>query len=270
MSMQDTTATTGRNFDIVNAFNNHGELNITYGTTTGAVPTNLGISLTSGGAVYFDNIGTTASAANAYLDNSSRNSLLRSTSSGAYKTGVEPVENEYVDAAVNGLEAVFYYSTAPADKPDWSYYGLVAEAVALVDPRLVHWTYPAEAYELVDVKEEIEVPDTEDFEEPIVEITLQDDKAIETVVLRTTKRQRVREIPVYSADGYPIVVGGPDGIPVQKTHIIPLMRKETIVRQERRLRDDAKLVPDGVMYDRLAVLLLQKIQRMNGIKSKAA
>ena len=111
--------------------------------------------------VYFPNVGTTASAANVVLDNASTpvNRLLRSTSSIQYKTQVEDLETQRADAIL-GLRPVWYRSLAEADPSEWSYYGLIAEEVAEIEPRLVTWTYPEDAYETVE--ETIEV-DGEEF-----------------------------------------------------------------------------------------------------------
>ncbi len=35
------------------------------------------------------------------------------------------------------------------DRPDWSWYGLIAEGVAKVEPRLVHYGYREDDYDLV-------------------------------------------------------------------------------------------------------------------------
>lgn len=107
--------------------------------------------------VSFPVIGTTASAANAFLDNTSSpaNRLLLSTSSRRYKTEIEDLEHARADAIL-GLRPVWYRSLAEADPNEWSYYGLIAEEVAEVEPRLVSWTYPEDAYETVEVTEEID------------------------------------------------------------------------------------------------------------------
>jgi hypothetical protein len=140
------------------------------------------VRLASTNQVYFPTIGTTASAANAFLNSGSSpaNQLLRSTSSLRYKTDIENIEDERSDAILD-FRPVWYRSTAEADRNDWSWYGLIAEEVAAVEPRLVHWTYLDDAYEEVD--------------------------------------------------------------------------------GEKQLKPDAEMVPDGVQYDRLTVLLLDVVKR---------
>lgn len=87
--------------------------------------------------VHFPSIGTTASAANAFLDNANSNRLLRSTSSARYKHEVEPVRDEQWRRLMS-LRPVTYASLAEADRDDWRWYGLIAEEVAEIDPKLVH------------------------------------------------------------------------------------------------------------------------------------
>jgi hypothetical protein len=146
--------------------------------------TNERLRIANGGTIHFPSVGTTASAANAFLDSASSpaNQLLRSTSSRRYKTDIEDLQDQNADAIL-GLRPVWYRSLAEADRKDWSWYGLIAEEVAEVEPRLVFWTYLEDAYEEVDDK--------------------------------------------------------------------------------RQLKADAEMVPDGVQYDRLTVLLLDLVQRQN-------
>lgn len=164
---------------------------------------------------YYPQIGTTASAANAFLNSGSTpaNELLRSTSSLAYKRDVEPVEQQYSDKVLD-LAPIWYRSNASNDNPEWSWYGLGAEDVAAVDPRLVHWGYQHDDFDMVD-QERVEIVE----------------RKIETIV---------------------------DGKTVFET--IPHELKT--VFQERVLKEGAKLKPDGVMYDRVAVLLLDVVKRL--------
>jgi hypothetical protein len=144
----------------------------------------------STGNPYFPGAATTASAANAVLNSSSSpiNELLRSTSSARYKSAVEDLAPIYADNVLK-LRPVWYRSSCPADDPASSWYGLIAEEVATVEPRLVSWGYRADDYEFIE-------------------------KCV-------------------------------DG-------------KCTI---ERTVRRGAQPVPDGVAYDRVAVLLLSIVQR---------
>jgi hypothetical protein len=79
---------------------------------------------------------TTASAANVVV--SSGGNLNRSTSSAKYKTDIETLEDSYADALLN-IRPVWYRSTCANDNPAYGWWGLIAEEVAAIDPRLVHW-----------------------------------------------------------------------------------------------------------------------------------
>lgn len=94
---------------------------------------------------------TTANAANLWID--SNGFIARSTSSGDYKADVEPVTDEAVDVVLD-LNPIRYRSLADGDNAAWSYYGLIAEDVAAKDPRLCHWGYRDEDYEVVEVEEQ--------------------------------------------------------------------------------------------------------------------
>ena len=61
--------------------------------------------------------------------------IYRSTSSIAYKTDVEDMDDAYADAILN-LRPVWYRSTCEGDNPDHSHWGFIAEEVEQVDPRL--------------------------------------------------------------------------------------------------------------------------------------
>jgi hypothetical protein len=137
-------------------------------------------------SVKFNDIATTASAANAFLDSADGNRIYRSTSSLRYKTNIEDIDQLRADAVLS-LRPVWYRSKAADDRSDWSWYGLIAEEVAQIEPRIVHWTYLDEDYDVEEVN-------------------------------GTTKKTP---------------------------------------------KPDAELVPDGVQYDRLTVLLLDVVKRQN-------
>jgi hypothetical protein len=101
---------------------------------------------------YFPNAPTTASAANTFLDNADNNRLFRVTSSAKYKTNIETLEHQYSDALLQA-RPVWYRSKCEADKKEWSWYGLIAEELAQIDPRLVHWSYADDCYNIVEMIE---------------------------------------------------------------------------------------------------------------------
>lgn len=117
-------------------------------TASGSTTRTERMRIGAAGRPYFQGLTTTASAANAFIDSGSTpaNELLRSTSSAKYKRDIEPLEDQYADAILD-LEPIWYRSRAKADNPDWSWYGLIAEEVAKIDPRLVHWGYHEDDWE---------------------------------------------------------------------------------------------------------------------------
>ena len=129
------------------------------------------------------NMPTTSAGANVHVDNASTpaNRFYRSTSSLKYKTHVETLDATYSNKLLE-MRPVWYRSLSPVDRKDWSWFGLIAEELAEVEPRLVNWSYSDDSYNV-------------------------DENGIKT------------------------------------------------------LKQDAKLIPDGVQYDRLTVLLLDMIQR---------
>ncbi len=92
---------------------------------------------------------TTASAANVFV--ASNGLMSRSTSSIQYKTDVENLAQPN-SANIYNMRPVWYRSTCANDNKDWSYYGLIAEEVAELDPRLVHWGYANDQYDITYIE----------------------------------------------------------------------------------------------------------------------
>ena len=107
------------------------------------------LEIAPSGNVYFPGIGTTASAANAVLNNGSSpaNELLRSTSSVRYKTDIVDLGADW-KRTISALRPITYRSKAPADNPALQWFGLIAEEVSEVDPRLVHYIRDANGNEI--------------------------------------------------------------------------------------------------------------------------
>lgn len=175
--------------------------------------------LDNAGEAYFPVAGTTGTAANAFLDTGSSpaNQLLVSTSSLRYKTNVEDVEKSCVDAVLK-LRPIWYRSLARHDNPEWSFYGLGAEEVAQIDPRLVIWGRPVISDQIEDVT--------------------------------VTEQREVVSVVTEMIDGVPVFV--------KKTVIedVQVTKKKRVVKRSDTLQ------PDGVMYDRVAVLLLAKVKEL--------
>lgn len=81
---------------------------------------------------------TTGVGANMYV--ASDGNLFRSTSSQKYKTDIEDIGDEYADLVLQ-MRPVWYRSLCENDPSAWSYYGFIAEEVAELDPRLVHYAH---------------------------------------------------------------------------------------------------------------------------------
>jgi len=196
--------------------------------------------------VHFNGIGTTASGANAFLDSGDTESLLRSTSSLRYKKDVEAIEKPYIDNIML-LNPIWYRSLSPADNPLFSWFGLAAEDVFKIEPRLVHYTR--------------DVTGTEDYEEDAIrEVTI--DQEFESIVEREGKlilTKQIRQVsvmedkPIWNEDGSPLMVS--ESVQAVKK----VARTETYKKSKQR-PVYSELKPDGIMYDRLAVLLLGKVK----------
>lgn len=127
------TATGGESWDFVNT-NTAGSTDV---LTIGAAGATANLSLRDDGATAFPGIGTTASAANAFLDSGNNNNLLRSTSSLRYKTDLVDMSLEEARNIALGRRVFSYKSTSEADNPETRWIGLAAEEVALVDERFI-------------------------------------------------------------------------------------------------------------------------------------
>ncbi|MGI9359842.1 MAG: tail fiber domain-containing protein, partial [Paracoccaceae bacterium] len=79
---------------------------------------------------------TGAASANVVVDSGGQ--LFRSTSSAKYKIDIETIDESYSDALLN-CRPVWYRSICSTDNSAHSFWGFIAEEVAEIDPRLVHW-----------------------------------------------------------------------------------------------------------------------------------
>jgi len=97
-----------------------------------------GLDLGSDGSLRLEHVydDTTSISANMYIHSDGTHQVLRSTSSERYKKNIETLEDKYADAVL-ALRPVWYKSKCAADNADHSHWGLIAEEVAKVDPRLV-------------------------------------------------------------------------------------------------------------------------------------
>ena len=88
---------------------------------------------------------STTQSSNCSFDGQGR--LVKQASTRATKTNIEDLERSRAYHILNNLRPVWYRSIAPADNPEWGYYGAIAEEVAEVDPRLAIWGYDNDQYE---------------------------------------------------------------------------------------------------------------------------
>jgi hypothetical protein len=130
------------------------DMNFTYssGATipgTISVNGNVAISFTTTGQCRFNNAPTTANAANAYLDGNDNNALSRSTSSIRYKKDIIDITEQEANVVLQ-LRPITYKSKAERDDPTKRHFGLIAEEVALVEPKLVHYIEDENGNEIPD------------------------------------------------------------------------------------------------------------------------
>lgn len=107
----------------------------TLNATDGVGPTTIRIPFAASGS----------QSSNCSFDANGR--LVRQSSTRAIKTNIEDLERSRAYHILNNLRPVWYRSIAPADNPEWGYYGAIAEEVAEVDPRLAIWGYNDDQYE---------------------------------------------------------------------------------------------------------------------------
>jgi hypothetical protein len=101
--------------------------------------TQVNYSICTSGRIQSDGTynNTTANAADVLINPTGV--FARSISSIKYKTDVENAELSYSEALIYGSRPVWFRSLAGNDPSDYSYWGFIAEEVAEIDPRMVHW-----------------------------------------------------------------------------------------------------------------------------------
>ena len=104
-----------------------------------SVDQNLNIECRTGGTLYSNSIYSSTTAVGASVSiTGTAGYLQRSTSSIKYKTDVENMDSTKSES-IYQMRPVWYRSKCATDRKDWSYYGLIAEEIAEIEPRLVHW-----------------------------------------------------------------------------------------------------------------------------------
>lgn len=103
---------------------------------------------------------TSASGVNVLINSSHQ--LGTTTSSKRYKKNIEDIQQKYVDKYFDEARPIWYQSNTELclnDDPDFGWWGILAEELAKVDPRLVHFDYHEEDYEIVQKSELVQNPD---------------------------------------------------------------------------------------------------------------
>ena len=145
------------------------------------------LRVAANGAVSFPSAATTASGANAFLDSASSNTLLRSTSSRRYKQDIEPIDAKLADRVLE-LRPVWYRSRSSHDRTAWSWYGLIAEEVADIEPRLVHWTTERSAKDASD--QEAADASSDSADAPLIPDAVQYDR-LPVLLIDVVRRQKL-------------------------------------------------------------------------------
>ena len=126
---------------------------------------------------------TTARAADAVINASG--SFSREVSTEEWKREIEPMQDSYADAIVLGAVPIYYRSKCERDPQDWGYWGISAEQLATVDPRLVHWGHSTK-----EVPQPLGLPPktVPDLDSPLKPIGVQYSRLV-VPLLQVVKRQ---------------------------------------------------------------------------------
>ena len=126
---------------------------------------------------------TTASAANAVI--TANGTFRRSVSSEEWKREIEPMQDSYADAIVLGAVPIYYRSKCERDPQDWGYWGISAEQLATIDPRLVHW-----GHDTKEVPQPLGLPPktVPDLDSPLKPVGVQYSRVV-PALLNVVKRQ---------------------------------------------------------------------------------
>ena len=126
---------------------------------------------------------TTASAADAVIN--ANGTFSREVSTEEWKREIEPMQDSYADAIVLGAVPIYYRSKCERDPQDWGYWGISAEQLATVDPRLVHWGHSTK-----EVPQPLGLPPktVPDLDSPLKPIGVQYSRLV-VPLLQVVKRQ---------------------------------------------------------------------------------
>lgn len=193
---------------------------------------------------------TTADASNVNV--SSGGTMRRSTSSMRYKRDVEPADLDLSRAIVYGSQPIWYRSKCESDPADYSYWGLSAEQVAAIDPRMVAWAHPF-VEEVEEVEEQVAVTRKRRRRETHVDI--EDGHAVLRTIDVVVEEPVYDHFPLFDERGEPVI--GEDG--KQMLHRVEQM-KTVKTRLRRQVPDTSQpMRPESVAYDRYVPHLINVI-----------
>ena len=185
---------------------------------------------------------TTSNASNTYVNSAGQ--LYRSTSSIKYKKDVETMKDSYADAILN-LRPVWFKSKSELDEADWGYWGLIAEEVGEIDPRLVHW----KTVDYVDqeTETEITIPAVEAVE--YAEATFDDNGDVLTEVIEGVEAQVERIETQTNTKSVAVPLETPEAEGVQYDRIVPHLIN-LLQRQDARITAlEAKMATDETITE---------------------
>jgi len=125
----------------------------------------------------------TASAADAVIN--ADGTFSREVSTEEFKRDIEPMQDSYADAIVQGAVPIYYRSKCERDPQDWGYWGISAEQLAEIDPRLVHWGHSTK-----EVPQPLGLPPktVPDLDSPLKPVGVQYSRVV-PALLNVVKRQ---------------------------------------------------------------------------------
>jgi len=126
---------------------------------------------------------TTATAADAVIN--ADGTFSREVSTEEFKREIEPMQDSYADAIVQGAVPIYYRSKCERDNKEWSFWGLSAEHTATIDPRLVHWGHSTK-----EVRQPLGLPPktVPDLDSPLKPVGVQYSRVV-PALLNVVKRQ---------------------------------------------------------------------------------
>jgi len=129
---------------------------------------------------------TTATAADAVIN--ADGTFSREVSTEEFKRDIEPMQDSYADAIVQGAVPIYYRSKCERDNKEWSFWGFIAEELAEIDPRLVRWGHAMKA---VEPPNGLPPKMVEDKDSPLVPIGVQYSR-LTVPLLQLAQRQAKR------------------------------------------------------------------------------